>query len=36
LIAEKLAAIYNCSISEIAEKTTQNAMSVFQLEKFGI
>jgi TatD DNase family protein len=36
LIAEKLAAIYNCSISEIAEKTTQNAKSVFQLEKFGI
>lgn len=36
LIANKLAEIYNCSVSEIAEKTTQNAIHLFQLEKFGV
>lgn len=36
LIAEKLSDIYNCSVSEIAEKTTQNAIHLFQLEKFGV
>ncbi|MBM3186945.1 MAG: TatD family hydrolase [Bacteroidetes bacterium] len=36
LIAEKLAEIYNCSNSEIAEKTTQNAIHLFQLKKFGV
>lgn len=36
LVAEKLAEIHNCSLSEIAEKTTQNAINLFQLEKFGV
>lgn len=36
LIAEKLTEIYNCSLSEIAEKTSQNAIHLFQLEKFGV
>ena len=35
-IAEKLTEIYNCSLSEIAEKTSQNAIHLFQLEKFGV
>lgn len=36
LVAQKLAEIYNCPVSEIAEKTTQNAIHLFQLEKFGV
>jgi TatD DNase family protein len=36
LVAEKLAEIYNCPVSEIAEKTTQNAIHLFELEKFGV
>jgi TatD DNase family protein len=36
IIAEKLAEIYDCSVSEIAEKTTQNAINIFKLEKFGL
>ena len=36
LVAEKLAEIYNCPVSEIAEKTTQNAIHLFQLKKFGV
>jgi len=36
LIAEKMAELYGCSVSEIAEKTTQNAIHLFQLEKFGV
>ena len=36
IIAEKLAEIYNVPVSEIAEKTTQNAIHLFQLEKFGV
>jgi TatD DNase family protein len=36
LVAEKLAEIYACSVSEISEKTTQNAIHLFQLGKFGV
>ena len=36
LIAEKLTEIYNCSLSEISDKTSQNAIHLFQLEKFGV
>ena len=36
IVAEKLADIYQCPISEIAAKTTENAIHLFQLEKFGI
>ena len=32
-IAEKLSSIYDCSIDEIAKKTTTNALEIFKLEK---
>ncbi len=32
-IAEKLSSIYQCSINEIAEKTTKNAIEVFKLSE---
>ena len=33
LVAEKMADIYNCSLPEIAEITTQNALEIFTLAK---
>ncbi|MEG1377941.1 MAG: TatD family hydrolase, partial [Myroides sp.] len=31
LVAQKLAAIYNLSVEEIAQQTTKNALNIFKL-----